>query len=254
MEKIPLLLYSDDLEIYYFPCDVCDQTFSKLTNWENHVKEHQSQKLYLCLECNVTLSVEEDLQRHECNNTAKLLDLETQVTETKSCISNIQSSTIMSKHIPCTSQDTDSKSGGTYTLSSTKESKHSPQKVINHKKKGLINISFKCDVCNEKFMLKKHLKEHESKHSGEKNYVCEICGETFSVLASFQFHHHLFHQIKFCICKICGKTVRRKSLNSHLLTHAESKFDCAQCGKKFRRKYSFRRHQTVHLKSIEMPK
>lgn len=89
---------------------------------------------------------------------------------------------------------------------------------------------FGCDICEQRFHQKSHLKTHMRIHTGEKPFSCNICGNIFR------------HQY---------------SLDRHIRVHTgEKPFACDVCSKGFSHLWDLKRHKSVHTKSLppEEPK
>lgn len=77
--------------------------------------------------------------------------------------------------------------------------------------------SYKCEVCEKRFLRADRLLAHSSLHSNEKPFPCYLCN------ASFTRSDRLNHHIKFCIT---GK----------------KQFQCEQCKKEFNQKHYLKKH------------
>lgn len=77
--------------------------------------------------------------------------------------------------------------------------------------------SYKCEVCEKRFLRADRLLAHSSLHSNEKPFPCYLCN------ASFTRSDRLNHHIKFCIT---GK----------------KQFQCEQCKKEFNQKHHLKKH------------
>ncbi|XP_045622858.2 zinc finger protein 547 [Procambarus clarkii] len=130
----------------------------------------------------------------------------------------------------------------------------------------------KCDVHGDsirQLVLENHLLTHS------RSFSCTQCGKTFksnytlwkhkethSKSSDVQRRHRSLPSVStpqvtqqtnkpqnspICFCNICGKIFKECNFQKHLLVHT-NRFLCTQCGKIFSRKYSLKRHETVHAK------
>lgn len=77
--------------------------------------------------------------------------------------------------------------------------------------------SYKCELCEKRFMRADRLLAHSSLHTNKKPFSCYLCN------ASFTRSDRLNHHIKFCIT---GK----------------KQFQCEQCKKEFNQKHHLKKH------------
>ena len=111
-----------------------------------------------------------------------------------------------------------------------------------------------CDICGKVlYGGKNRLKQHMVVHQKEKDYKCHECGVEFRQPQSL--HRHLQHQhnpsykIKLHVCETCGKGYKtRSALKEHVQTHSgKPAFLCRICGKGLKNDSCYRRHMVcVH--------
>ena len=62
---------------------------------------------------------------------------------------------------------------------------------------NVVDKKFKCDICNQCFTTKKHLRKHnESVHEGKKTFKCSICDASFSLKPAMKKHIKSVHDGK----------------------------------------------------------
>ena len=87
---------------------------------------------------------------------------------------------------------------------------------------------FSCCFCEEKFKLKKSLKQHEQKICPIKlnlAYKCDQCNQCFSGQNTLSNHVKIHaRKTKFAQdkCQICSKLLLAKNMKKHLDTHSTS--------------------------------
>lgn len=110
----------------------------------------------------------------------------------------------------------------------------------------------RCEECGATFSKKANLVRHtKTVHNNVKPFGCTTCGSRFGLKADLQRHQRNIHEKRAFCCRTCGKSYsEQEELDFHnRVAHEKDSrpFECAQCGMRFGRRSSRRRHeQTVH--------
>ncbi|KAL0124425.1 hypothetical protein PUN28_006339 [Cardiocondyla obscurior] len=126
-------------------------------------------------------------------------------------------------------------------------SKHSLQSHFTRKHTDI--YEHECNFCSKKFKVKGDLTNHIRFHHKEKPVKCDVCGKLCLNSGSLYVHQKWAHYKPKYECHICKRRmVTQENLDQHLLTQHEKrdKIVCAECGKTFTKKDSFKRHMVVH--------
>ncbi|XP_076226938.1 uncharacterized protein LOC116432788 isoform X6 [Nomia melanderi] len=126
-------------------------------------------------------------------------------------------------------------------------SKHSLQSHFIRKHTD--RYEHQCKFCSKKFKVKGDLTNHVRFHHKEKPVNCDVCGKLCQNSGSLYVHQKWAHYKPKYECHICKRRmVTQENLDQHLLTQHEKreKIVCAECGKTFTKKDSFKRHMAVH--------
>ncbi|XP_043802021.1 uncharacterized protein LOC122719867 [Apis laboriosa] len=126
-------------------------------------------------------------------------------------------------------------------------SKHSLQSHFIRKHTD--RYEHQCKFCPKKFKVKGDLTNHVRFHHKEKPINCDVCGKLCQNSGSLYVHQKWAHYKPKYECHICKRRmVTQENLDQHLLTQHEKreKIVCAECGKTFTKKDSFKRHMAVH--------
>uniref|UniRef100_A0A182Q438 C2H2-type domain-containing protein n=1 Tax=Anopheles farauti TaxID=69004 RepID=A0A182Q438_9DIPT len=108
---------------------------------------------------------------------------------------------------------------------------------------------YHCEICDDRFTMKKHLREHQgSKHPGQNCNKCAICEKTFKLRSNLRQHLRIHTGERPFRCDICGKTfVQGSALTVHRELHKEQRdYQCPVCQKAFKSKFAFKKHEKVH--------
>ncbi|XP_076288000.1 uncharacterized protein LOC143212765 isoform X3 [Lasioglossum baleicum] len=126
-------------------------------------------------------------------------------------------------------------------------SKHSLQSHFIRKHTD--RYEHQCKFCSKKFKVKGDLTNHVRFHHKERPINCDVCGKLCQNSGSLYVHQKWAHYKPKYECHICKRRmVTQENLDQHLLTQHEKreKIVCAECGKTFTKKDSFKRHMAVH--------
>ena len=104
-------------------------------------------------------------------------------------------------------------------------------------------INYKCDVCQEGFIIESvfinHVKGHKSPYSSMKfgSIRCNGCSQYFQKLTDVKKHLRMYHMnlLNRCVfCDHCSELfLNKKYLEKHMFSHAEQVFRCPVCHKRF---------------------
>ncbi|XP_050076227.1 zinc finger protein 287-like [Anopheles maculipalpis] len=109
---------------------------------------------------------------------------------------------------------------------------------------------YQCEICDERFTMKKHLREHHgTKHPGQNCNKCAVCEKTFKLRSNLRQHLRIHTGERPFRCDICCKTfVQGSALTVHRELHKEQRdYECPVCKKAFKSKFAFKKHEKVHI-------
>lgn len=105
-----------------------------------------------------------------------------------------------------------------------------------------------CSFCHVTFRFAKELRDHVSKHTGEKPYQCPDCGKRYGDRSYLSRHRRIHRNDKRYLCSDCGKQFTFWGTYAvHRRVHTgEKPFQCQVCGERFSQSASLVGHMRVH--------
>lgn len=119
--------------------------------------------------------------------------------------------------------------------------------LLNHERlKHTFEKPFKCDLCNKKFATSSSLCYHKSVHLNDRRFICAICDKRFNNLTILKTHlsnKHTDPQSYQYACTYCDKRYPVKSkLDYHIKQHVDGKNFCELCRQAFRKEETLQQH------------
>ncbi|CAG0914202.1 unnamed protein product [Notodromas monacha] len=141
------------------------------------------------------------------------------------------------------------------------------QHLVAHRK----TKPYKCDSCESSFTRLSRYKEHARKHENSKPFACDRCDKVFTRKSYLITHQRVPNRMLGMNVKIAQYVTvllkllviflslmcrpwksTRDSIKRHMMTHSEDfSFECAECGKHFKRKDKYDLHCRTHSNSNE---
>ena len=239
---------------YY--CDICGAQFGTYARHRRHMDIHKG-NVKACPFCTQVFTLKTNLCRHLAIHARKLALMKLNSAQVDCNLSHLRHQSVLVIGRPTMNtcdKITDNPSQG--KSESQSESDTTIECQLD------IATALHCEICNEMFKTKMHLKAHSLIHaifiakqkSNCESFVCDQCGRIYKSKYNLESHRtrHFGRQPFGCDEPGCDESYPNKTLlNRHLLAaHGKLKerpyIPCEYCGKTFDVKCKLREHIKIH--------
>jgi KRAB domain-containing zinc finger protein len=195
-----------------FNCNHCDYSTKRKSDLLRHMGKHDISKKKKCDKCNALFLTTYALTNHIKGHNGEL--------SCKSCAKCFKSTQGLDEHEPRCGKS--------------------------------VTRKFVCNYCGMDFSREVHMQNHiNSKHTKYTPFICSICGKSYPSKLSCRRHSQVCSGVEIIRCETCDKIFKtRSALKEHNISHHSTDVRRCSCGKTYRWRPSFVRHQktTGHAK------
>uniref|UniRef100_UPI00398F2297 zinc finger protein 341 n=1 Tax=Pristiophorus japonicus TaxID=55135 RepID=UPI00398F2297 len=235
-------------QVYKCVVKNCPQTFVKLEEFVEHIKNHDDEITYRCHLCSKIFPSLYELGVHQYSHS-----LYPQQAPKKGptfyrcsrCLSKYSTPEALDHHLQTASHN--------YPCPHCQKIFPSERYLRRHLPVHGGGGVFKCQICKKSFKTEHYLKLHLLIHSGEKPFKCSICSAAFNRKDKVKRHMLTHDPIKKFKCPFrvhsgCTKEFNRPDkLKAHIIAHSGIKpYKCQYCSKSFSRRAHMIEHQHSH--------
>uniref|UniRef100_A0A4W3JR05 Zinc finger protein 341 n=1 Tax=Callorhinchus milii TaxID=7868 RepID=A0A4W3JR05_CALMI len=235
-------------QVYKCVVKNCTQTYIKLEEFVEHIKNHDDEITYRCHLCSKIFPSLYELGVHQYSHS-----LYPQQPPKKGptfyrcsrCLSKYSTPEALEHHLQTASHN--------YPCPHCQKVFPSERYLRRHLPVHGGGGVFKCQTCKKSFKTEHYLKLHLLIHSGEKPFKCSLCEAAFNRKDKVKRHMLTHDPIKKFKCPFrvhsgCTKEFNRPDkLKAHIIAHSGIKpYKCQYCSKSFSRRAHMLEHQHSH--------
>jgi len=219
-----------------YRCNVCSKVFQVETDLVNHMSSHKMK--VSCNVCGQTFSKMSKLKKHGLDHS----DDPRRTHKCNTCNAAFLENNALLNHllrahsgIPC---------------AVCKEIFRTHTDYKDHKLNCGPKEGYNCPVCKKGFLTKDGFEYHMKFHSIKSNsFNCPKCDKPFRSKRVLRRHMLIHSSVRKHKCEICSKAFERPDkLKRHLLCHTtERQHECGECSKAFSRRDHLKRHRLTHV-------
>ncbi|XP_072321522.1 uncharacterized protein [Eucyclogobius newberryi] len=272
--------HSEEHQGAMFPCELCGETLTSITNLQIHQRLHAGKKIHSCTFCGKSFLAKFKLREHErvhtgekpytcdtCGSTFthssnlrvhQIVHTDARPNVCQNCGKTYKSKTALKRH-----QQLEALKEKNAPLVKKEEETdltcHKCGKEFTDAKKLRIHDRIHrkpntCKYCGKVFLKPSHMIRHERVHTGEKPFKCEECGKCFHLSYLLKSHQNSHSGERPYVCDLCGKGFSSSQTRSNHRRYVHAKPEescvCGVCGKTYRSDSGLRTHMLRHTSKL----
>ncbi|XP_055508260.1 zinc finger protein 341 [Leucoraja erinacea] len=241
-------------QVYKCVVKNCTQTFMKLEEFVEHIKNHDDEITYRCHLCNKIFPSLYELGVHQYSHSLYPQQLPKKgptFYRCSRCLSKYSTPEALEHHLQTATHN--------YPCPHCQKVFPSERYLRRHLPVHGGGGVFKCQICKKSFKTEHYLKLHLLIHSGEKPFKCSLCSAAFNRKDKVKRHMLTHDPVKKFKCPFrvhsgCTKEFNRPDkLKAHIIAHSGIKpHKCQYCSKCFSRRAHMTEHQRSHTDSYAL--